>query len=211
LNSSLLFDFDGTIADTLAEGLAIYDDIALEEGYRKIGPQDLAELRALDTTKLFKHLGIPKHKIPFLIAKALSRIKARISELPLIEGMEEVLPQLRKHANCFGILTSNAVENVEAFLEAHGLRDLFTFISTTSKLTGKDKHLRSIARTFSLRKEEMFYIGDEIRDLRAARKARIDAIAVTWGLNNEQSLAKEEPRYLVHTPAELLEVVANHS
>lgn len=209
LKRSLIFDFDGTIADTLAEGLAIYQKIAEEEGYRKVNADNLEAFRALDTTNLFKELGIPKRKVPLLIARALGHLKARIRELPLIEGMADALPQLRDHASCIGILTSNAVDNVEAFLEVHGLRHLFDFIITTGKLSGKARQLTAIARTYSLRKEEMLYIGDEIRDLRAARKAGIGAIAVTWGLNSADALRQEDPLALVHTPAELLETIAS--
>ena len=45
---------------------------------------------------------------------------------------------------------------------------------------------------------------------RAARKAHIPAVAVTWGLNSEASLAAEHPRFLVHSPSELLEILDNH-
>lgn len=208
--TSLIFDFDGTIADTLSEGFSIFNQLARENDFQPVSQEQLTELRALDTTELLTRLDIPKRKIPLLVTKGLRLLRSRIRDLPLIEGMAEVLPQLRKRADCFGILTSNAVDNVEAFLEAHGLRDLFTFISSTSKLTGKAKHLRAIARTFSLRSEQMLYIGDEIRDLRAARKAHIPAVAVTWGLNSEASLAAEHPRFLVHSPSELLEILDNH-
>ncbi|NIP95581.1 MAG: HAD hydrolase-like protein, partial [Akkermansiaceae bacterium] len=116
------------------------------------------------------------------------------------------LPRLRENADCFGILTSNDTANVETFLRSHGLRDLFTFVSATQKLSGKSKYLRAIARTFSLQPPQMLYIGDELRDIRAARKANIAAAAVTWGLNSEESLAAENPRFLVRSPAQLLEI-----
>ena len=43
--------------------------------------------------------------------------------------------------------------------------------TTTSKLTGKAKHLRAIRKTFSLTSHEMLYVGDEIRDVKASKKA----------------------------------------
>ena len=106
-----------------------------------------------------------------------------------------------------GILSSNIQENIEAFLEVHGMRDQFTFISSIGRLTGKARHLRAIARTFSLKPDEIIYVGDEIRDLRAARKAGVDVIAVTWGLNSHASLSRERPTFLVEKPCELLKVI----
>ncbi len=201
--NALIFDFDGTIADTIKEGTRIYNLLARENGFREVHGDEIPHLRTLDTKHLIRELRISKRKIPMLLAKGRTLLKGRIRELPLIGGMETTLPNLRNDAEFFGILTSNAVENVEAFLDAHGLSDLFSFISTTSKLTSKAKHLRSIARTFSLEAPQMLYIGDEIRDIRAARKAKIAAAAVTWGLNSRAALEAENPRYLVDSPAEL--------
>ncbi len=206
--NALIFDFDGTIADTLGEGMRIYNLLAKEHGFRELEKDELRELRTLDMKGLFAHLKIPKRRVPLLLNKGRRLLKNKIRSLPLIDGMEKTLPLLRERAACFGILTSNDSENVEAFLESHRIRDLFTFISATGQLTGKSKHLRAIARTFSLSPPEMLYVGDELRDIRAARKAKIASAAVTWGLNSENSLAAENPRFLVRQPAELLEITA---
>lgn len=206
--SAIIFDFDGTIADTLGEALRIYNLLARENGYRVIERDELPDLRLYDTRDLLRHLAIPRRRVPLLLARGRRLLKARIRSLPLMAGIAEVLPRLRENSECFGILTSNAVDNVEAFLEAHQLRSLFTFISSTTKLSGKSKHLRAIARTFSLPVLEMLYIGDEIRDVRAARKAGIASAAVTWGFNAEQALSAENPSFLVRSPAELLEIAA---
>ena len=203
---ALIFDFDGTIADTLTEGLRIYNELAAQNGLVPVERDHIPELRNLDTKHLLRHLKISKRKLPILLAKGRRMLKSSIRTLPLVPGMAEVLPCLRQHANCFGILTSNATENVEEFLEAHGIRDLFTFISSTPKLTGKSKHLRAIAKTFSLEAPDMLFVGDEIRDVRAAAKAHIPCAAVAWGLNSRDSLFSEQPRHLVEAPAQLLAV-----
>ena len=203
---ALIFDFDGTIADTMAEGLRVYNELATEYDLRQVGPHEVEPLRDLDTKDLMIHLGIRKRKLPVLLARGRRMLKSNISNLPLIAGMEEALPELRRESTCFGILTSNASDNVERFLKAHGIRNLFTFVSTTSKLTGKSKHLRSIARTFSLDLPRMLYVGDEIRDVRAAHKAGIASAAVTWGLNSSDSLRANHPTFLVDHPSELLAV-----
>jgi len=201
--NALIFDFDGTIADTLAEGMRIYNLLARENGFREVVREDIPLLRTLDTKHLLHRLDIPKRKLPLLLTKGRRLLKNSIRSQPLVEGMVSALPRLRRHAECFGILTSNAPDNVEAFLDSHGIRHLFTFVSTTSKLSGKSKHLRSIARTFSLESPHMLFIGDEIRDIRAAHKARVASAAVTWGLNSRESLAAENPRYLLDSPLDL--------
>ena len=201
---ALIFDFDGTIADTLLAALRIYNELAEENGFRLIDQEEVPTLQDMDTSRVLKFLNVPKRRVPLLLARGRRMLRGDILSIPPIDGMKETLPELREQATCFGVLTSNATENVEAFLEAHELRDLFSFISSTSTLSGKSKHLRSIARTFSLDPSSMLYVGDEIRDVRAARKAAIDIAAVTWGFNSRDALAAESPRHLVDSPTDLL-------
>jgi HAD superfamily hydrolase (TIGR01549 family) len=157
--------------------------------------------------RLFDHLGISKHRAPKILYQATRMLKGNIGNLPLIPGIAEVLPTLRNRVEHFGILTSNSVDNVQLFLQAHGLEDVFTFVSSTSKLTGKARHLRSIQKTYSIDSERMVYIGDEIRDIRAAKKAEVSVAAVGWGFNSSEALEAEEPDFLLQHPDELFSLL----
>lgn len=201
---TFIFDFDGTLADTLEESRLIYNRMAPDYRLREVDQEELHHLRHLSLKELLDHLDIPKRRVPSLLARGTALMRANISKLQLIPGMAEVLPQLRGRAHSFGILTSNATANVDLFLRAHGLRDQFDFISSTSKLTGKAKHLRAIRKTFSLDAGEMIYVGDEIRDIKASKKAGVPVAAVTWGFNSAESLAAESPEHLLSSPDEFL-------
>jgi phosphoglycolate phosphatase len=205
---TLVFDFDGTIADTLGETRRIFNKIAPDYGIREVAEEELNQLRHLSLKELLDHLDIPKRRVPALIARGTGMMRGNITQLQLIDGMSEVLIELRRHVRSFGILTSNATANVDLFLRAHGLREQFDFISSTSKLTGKSKHLRAIRKTFSLRPEELLYIGDELRDVKASQKAGIPIAAVTWGFNSRESLADSDPDYLFDKPEDFLRLLA---
>ena len=204
----LVFDFDGTIADTLGETRRILNQIGPDYGIRHIEEHELDHLRHLSLNQLIDHLKIPKRRLPGLISRGTGLMRGNITRLQMIEGMSDVLVELRRHVHGFGILTSNATANVDLFLQTHGLRDQFDFISSTSKLTGKAKHLKAILKTFSLRPEEILYIGDELRDVKASQKAGIPIAAVTWGFNSRESLAAEKPDYLFDRPADFLRLLA---
>jgi phosphoglycolate phosphatase len=208
IHHTLVFDFDGTIADTLGETRLIFNQIAPDYGIRQVAEHELDHLRHLSLKQLLAHLGIPKRRVPALISRGTGMMRGNITRLQMIEGMAEVIVELRRHVRSFGILTSNAPANVDLFLRSHGLREPFDFISSTSKLTGKAKHLRAIRKTFSLRHEEMLYIGDELRDIKASQKAGIPVAAVTWGFNSRESLAAEKPDYLFDHPADFLRLLA---
>lgn len=203
---ALIFDFDGTLADTLAAAVEVYNGLAGSYSLRPVSREEIPSLQDFELKELLKHLGVSKLRVPSLLAKGRKALRADITQLSLNEGIESLLPELREHCTCFGILTSNSTENVEAFLEAKGLRDLFTFISSTSKLSGKHKHLRAIEKTFSLERSQMLYIGDETRDIRASQKAGINVAAATWGFNSPEALRRQNPTYLLEHPSDLLNV-----
>ncbi|MBC7980526.1 MAG: HAD hydrolase-like protein [Armatimonadetes bacterium] len=200
----LVFDFDGTIADTMEEARRIYNELAPDYGIREVGEHEIAELRHLSLKQILLKLEIPKRRVPSIIARGTGMMRGNIEKLQVIDGMKEALVEMRKQVDRFGILTSNATANVDVFLRNHGLRDLFEFVSSTSKLTGKARHLRAIRKTFSLHAEEMLYIGDELRDVKAAQKAGIPHAAVSWGFNSRESLEAARPTYLIDRPEDFL-------
>ncbi|MGB6222722.1 HAD hydrolase-like protein [Haloferula sp.] len=201
---TIIFDFDGTLADTLEESRQIFNRLAPDYKLRQVSAEELPALRHFSLKELLRHLGIPKRRVPGLIARGTSMMRGNVTNLDLIEGIDAILPQLRERCDAFGVLTSNAPANVDLFLRAKGLRGLFNFISSTSKLTGKAKHLRAIRKTFSLKSEEMLYVGDEIRDIKASKKAGIPVAAVTWGFNSPEALTAETPEHLISSPGEFL-------
>ena len=205
----LVFDFDGTIADTLGETRRIFNEMAPDYGIRQVAEEELTELRHLSLKQLLTHLEIPKRRVPALISRGTGLMRSNITRLPMIEGMNEVLVELRRHVHSFGVLTSNSTANVDLFLKTHGLREQFDFVSSTSKLTGKAKHLKAICKTFSLRSEEVLYIGDELRDVRASQKAGVPIAAVTWGFNSRESLAVQDPDYLINQPSDFLRLLSD--
>lgn len=204
---TIIFDFDGTLADTLEESRRIYNTLAPDYKLREVAAEELPALRHFSLKELLDHLSIPKRRVPGLIARGTSMMRGNMTNLDLIEGIGEVLPQLRQKCDAFGVLTSNAPANVDLFLRAKGIRGLFNFISSTSKLTGKAKHLRAIRKTFSLKSEEMLYVGDEIRDIKASKKAGIPVAAVTWGFNSPEALAAESPEHVIDLPGQFLSLL----
>lgn len=206
---SLIFDFDGTIADTLGESRRIFNELAPDYGIRQVEEHEIADLRHLSLKEILSVLNIPKRRVPSIIARGTGMMRANIDRLQLIDGMKNALTEIRNHTDSFGILTSNTTANVDVFLRNHGLRDLFEFVSSTSKLTGKARHLRAIRKTFSLKNNEMLYIGDELRDVKAAQKANIPHAAVSWGFNSRKSLEKAKPTYLIDHPEEFVRLLTS--
>ena len=98
---SLIFDFDGTIADTLDEALSIYNQIAGEHNLRTIEQEEVHYLRHMKLSDFLDHLAVPKRLVPKLLYKGTRILKSRISRLPMIQGMGDVLPHLSKQSEHF--------------------------------------------------------------------------------------------------------------
>jgi phosphoglycolate phosphatase len=198
----ILFDFDGTLADTFRDGVEILNILAKEFGFRPLGADETDHARDLSTLGLMEHLGIPRMKLRRIAKRGTEEITRRIAT---VEAFPEILPLIgHLHAAGFplGILTSNSEPNVQTFLKKEGL-EVFAFIKSSSKLLGKGAVLRRILRERHLKPREIFFIGDELRDIEAAQEAGVHVAAVTWGYNSRHVLAEAGPDYLFDTPAEI--------
>lgn len=119
-----------------------------------------------------------------------------------------MLNQLNKMNIHLGIVTSNSVENVKSWLKLNKMDHFFQFVYSASNLFGKDKVIKKILKNYQINKEQVCFVGDETRDIEAAKKSAITSIAVTWGFNSEDVLLKSEPHYLIKDPKELITILS---
>jgi phosphoglycolate phosphatase len=203
----IVFDFDGTIADTVDALVTIVNRLALEFGYIQITPEELALLRNFTSREIIKYSGISLFKIPFLLKKVKGELKYKIQELKPIAGIEEALIELHNHGYKLGIITSNSQENVTAFLKNNQLEEYFEFIYSGVTIFGKTTIINNVLKQKNLSTESVIYVGDETRDIEASKKANIKVIAVNWGFNSPEALAKQNPDFLINHPRELLAVI----
>ena len=201
--SVLLFDFDGTLADTRTIGLRILNELAEEFRFRHLPDEELEKARNMTTQKLFRFLGIRRWRVPMIARRGLIKLHARMHEVQPIGKMPEILAQLHSQGFCLGILTSNSHANVTAFLNQHKI-ECFEFIHTSSKLFGKSREIRKLMKEHKLTQEDIIYIGDETRDIEATHAVNIRIAAVTWGYNSAEVLESMKPHFLFDEPEQLL-------
>ena len=199
----LIFDFDGTIAESFKTILKILRSISKDFGIDKITDRDIKKFKEKGVSQSIRDLKIPLIKIPVIAKKVKEKLNKDIINLNSFSGLKEVLLELKKRKYNLGILTSNSKDNVEKFLKRNDL-DLFEFIYSDSSLFGKDKVLKNLLRKQNIKPSEVIYFGDEIRDIQAAIKLNVKIVAVSWGFNTKKALEKYKPTYLVEKPSEIL-------
>jgi len=201
----LVFDFDGTIADTHLYLVEISNRLSGEFKYDQIKLEELDFLKEKTAKEVIEYLNVPVLKIPAILSKAKKEFFCDISSINPITGIKEILFQLKSAGVKMGILSSNTLENIKNFLVNHDL-DIFDFIYSTSLVWSKNISLKKLIKKHDLPHELVLYIGDEIRDITAAKKLGVKIASVTWGYNSSSSLKIHNPDYLISSPEELLKL-----
>lgn len=204
----IVFDFDGTLVDSLSALVNITNRLASEFGYKPLAPDDLNLVRNLSSRQVIKQSGVSNFKIPFILNRVKQELRNDIEHLNPILGIKEVLINLNNQEYRLGILTSNSEVNVKAFLKCHEISNLFNFIYCGITIFGKNKAIKRMIKINNIRRDEIIYVGDETRDIEAAKKIPIKIVAVSWGFNSPEVLAKHQPDFLINQPTELIEVMA---
>lgn len=202
----LIFDFDGTLVDSLNCVMRTYNVLADKYNFCKIASEEINNLRNLTSKEFIKHLRIPLYKIPKIIQDARKLVQQEIHTLTPFRDLPASLHALKNAGFTLGIVTSNSIENVNAWLQQHELLHLFDFTHSESNFFGKKRVLNKIAKLYNFDKSRMYYFGDETRDVEAANAGGILSVAVTWGFNSEQALQRAAPRYIVRSPQEILQL-----
>ncbi len=198
----VIFDFDGTLADTFSSGAALLNGYAEKFGYNKI---DFEKNRNLTAKELIKLSGVKFWRIPHLIRFFRKKSAETASEITAFEGIPVLLNKLFISGYKLGILTTNSAETVSVFLKKYDIEKYFSFIKTGVPLFGKKRALKRAKRVL---KSDFIYVGDEYRDIEAAKAANVKIISVTWGFNSREVLENANSGYIAEDTEEILKLLA---
>lgn len=205
IQQHIVFDFDGTIADTIDFALNTFNSVAAEFDLPELAEEDRKNVKEKGIREMLNLHKISKLKLTHILLRVKNEMGQSITEMKPIEGMETALRALKELGFSLGILTSNSQENVKEFLAVHNLSDLFDFIYSEKSLFGKSVVIKRMLKQEKIDKNSIIYVGDETRDIEACQKAGIPIIAVTWGLNGKQALNDAKPDRIAEKPGELLD------
>lgn len=198
----VVFDFDGTLCDSLQEVVNEFN--AIDQTWALTPITDLNEIRNSSIQHVLEAHGVNKWKLPIIKYKLVKAIAPHIANMKPPLGIPKTLAELKKRGYKLGILTSNSHENTMQFLKNHDMND-FDFVYYGSSLFGKARLLKEIQS--KTKAAVIFYVGDEGRDIDAAKKVGVPSIAVTWGYQSNMLLSKHSPTYIIQSPQELIKIL----
>jgi len=201
----VVFDFDGTLVDSKAVFIELYNAMAKREGYKLMTPENIEHLRTLSISERCSYLKMPLYKIPFVAAKFLKQYKASIHLLKFNEGIDAMLSGLLGDEIPLAVLSSNSAKNIDTFFKQSGID--INDIYCSSNIFGKDKVLKKFLAQKKLKPSEILYIGDESRDIIACRKLGIEIAWVSWGYDSIEAISDCPPDHVIHSTDELLKLI----
>jgi phosphoglycolate phosphatase len=177
--SIVIFDLDGTLADSFPWFLRNVNDVAGRFGFRRIADDDIDPLRHARSREIIRRLEVPAWKLPG-IARHMRRMKAaHLDGIPLFPGVEAMLRSLRDSGLTLALVSSDHEANARRQLGQ--VTHLFSHFDCGASLFGKAKKFRRLVKRSGVSPAQAISIGDEVRDIEAARAAGIACGAVMWG------------------------------
>ena len=198
---TIVFDFDGTLANTYGIVLSLYNAEAANYDLRTISDEDWEAIRRMRFGEMLKFVGVKPHQVPKYLAIGKQILKGHIEQIELFDGVVDMIKRLKTAGHDLFVLSSNAEDTIQAVLDRYGLKDMN--VMKSSKLFGKAVPLKRLIRVNKLQAGNVWMVGDEIRDVAAAHKAGIHSLAVTWGFHPKEMLATAKPDAYADTPNQL--------
>jgi phosphoglycolate phosphatase len=189
---AVLFDLDGTLADTAPDLAAALNRLRADQG---LEPLPLEEVRPFASAgaRGLVHIGFDAKpgdaEYDALREAFLEFYRERTCvETRLFDGIPELLGELARRGIPWGIVTNKATRFTDRVVEALKLApDCVVSGDTTPHLKPHPAPLLHAAGLLKLPPASCLYLGDDLRDIQGARAAGMRGVAVDWGYHHPAS------------------------
>jgi 2-phosphoglycolate phosphatase len=214
---AILFDLDGTLADTAPDLAEAVNALRTERGleptpYELLRPVASAGARGL----IGAAFGIKPDETGYeaLRVSFLNRYESGlVVKSTLFDGIPDLLAQLEAQGFSWGIVTNKASRFTDPLVPQIGLGHAGCIISgdTTAHTKPHPAPLFEAASRLQLPAQDCWYVGDDLRDIQAGRAAGMQTVAAAWGYCGHVEPESWEADALLHTPLQLLDLIRSSS
>ncbi|OIQ65325.1 pyrophosphatase PpaX [mine drainage metagenome] len=202
----VIFDFDGTLADSADWFISMTNGVAERFRFRRISEEEVAMLRGRSSREVVDYMGVAKWKMPLIAIHTRKLVAQHASKIPLFQGVPELLSGLSAAGVKVALVSSNSEANVRRILGPQ-LAPMVNYYDCGASMFGKTPKFRAVMRRAKIPPDQVISIGDETRDIEAAAKAGISSGAVIWGYQRPEILAEHKPTILFRELAEILPAI----
>jgi phosphoglycolate phosphatase len=201
MTKCVIFDFDGTLSDSIQVFIQAYNDFAEQEGYKKVALEELDDLKKMSIPERCRHLNFPMRNIPFAAPKLYRYIRETRETLPLFPDIKEMLDELNSRGIKIAVISSNASDIIKNCLESNGINYVHDILSS-KYIFSKDKLIKKLLKQYDYTSEDAFYTGDEQRDIDASKRAGLRVVWASWGYDDESLITG--PDFKATTPDDIV-------
>ena len=200
-----IFDFDGTLADSLPFLLSVFNTLADRHGFKRIDTAHAGQFRHYSMRRMMAHVGLPAWKLPRVSRSFMALMQDSAHTIPLFDGVGEVLRHLAVRGVRLAVVSSNSEHNVRQVLGPE-LAGLVTQFECGMSVFGKASRIRAVLRKCGAGSSQAIYIGDQGTDAEASHKAGIAFGAVHWGYAAIEALREAGCEAEFVTPRDLVRI-----
>ncbi|MGE5391586.1 MAG: HAD-IA family hydrolase [Deltaproteobacteria bacterium] len=202
----IVFDFDGTLVDSLDIIITGYNQMAAKYRSKQILPEDLFMLKGMTIAERCKFLSFRLYMFPLAALDIYRLYRQSLKDLHFYTGMKDLLIDLHERGFRLGVISTNSEHNIREFMSRNGI-DFIDDMHCSNNIFGKDKDIKKFLKANKLQKSEMIYVGDEVRDIVACKKNGVKVIWVSWGYDDIENVKKVNPDYVVDSPDEIIHCI----
>jgi 2-phosphoglycolate phosphatase len=211
---AVLFDLDGTLADTAPDLANAVNKMRQDRGlpltpYELLRPMASAGARGL----IGVAFGIQPIDPDFeaMRTEFLANYEAQIADQTILfEDIVALLAKIESNDQHWGIVTNKPLRYTDALLPLIGLAHAACSISgdTTPHAKPHPEPLFEAARRLQLTPEQCWYVGDDLRDIQAGKAAGMATIAAGWGYCGMSEPANWDADFIAGSPREIIELLS---
>lgn len=201
---AVIFDFDGVLADSEDTAYRVAARVAAR---KKVAPPTREFLKSHTSQEALKQLCVRWWELPYYAR--LSR-KWAAEETPiakLFPWTRSILNVAEKSAKEVWIVSSNSETAIASALGNSGISFPPERIRAGIGIFGKSSALKKLMKAQRLDPSRTCYVGDETRDMEAARRVGLVSVAVAWGFHTADLLRTKNPDHLVLEPSDFERVL----
>ncbi|WP_038169321.1 HAD hydrolase-like protein [Verrucomicrobium sp. BvORR106] len=202
----VIFDFDGTLADSVPWMMGVADEIADRHHFPRLTDADREAIRGPEAASIPRLLKIPRWKLVLIARDGRRMMAAKLHEIQLYPGAADLLRHLSENGVRIAIVSSNSESNIRQIL-GESLASLVEQYECGASFFGKSRKLRKVIRKSGLPAESILSVGDEMRDLTASLDVGLPFGGVSWGICHATALREAGATVVFDTIGQISDIV----
>jgi phosphoglycolate phosphatase len=200
--SLVIFDLDGTLVDSFPWFLRNVNCVADRFGFRRVADNEVGSLRRAGLVEIFQRLEVPRAKLPAIVRHMRRLKREQAADIALFSETAATLHALAGAGMRLVLVSSDNEANARRQLGPANMA-LFSSCDCGASLFGKATKFRRVVRRAGIDPRSVIAIGDEVRDIEAARAAGIACGAVSWGYTAPEALRAHNPDVVFQQMADI--------